>query len=465
MAERFDLVVVGGGPGGYVAALRASQLGLSAAVVEREHLGGVCLNWGCIPTKSLLHAAEVLRTVRGAGALGIEVAEPKVDVARMVAASRKVAGKLSGGVGHLLRKAKVRVFEGEGALAGPGRVAVTAGGATTELEAANVILAPGARPRTVDGLEADGERIWTYKEAMAPGDAPARLLVVGAGAIGIEFASFYRSLGVDVTVVEMLPRVLPQEDAEISDLARKAFERDGIRIVTGARVDGVDRDGAAIGVRIATDAGDTETVEVDRVLVAAGIVANTEGLGLETGAVRLERGRIVVDEWLSTDEPGVFAIGDATGPPWLAHKAMHEGVVCVEKIAGHAGVHPIDRTRIPACTYSIPQVASVGLGEDAAREAGHEIRVGRFPFRANGKALAIGEPDGLVKTVFDRTTGELLGAHLIGAGVTELVPALTLARTLESTEAELMATVFPHPTQSEALHESVLDAFDRALHF
>ncbi len=485
MADSFDVVILGGGPGGYVAAIRAAQLGKKTAVVEREHLGGICLNWGCIPTKALLRAAEVYETIANAAEFGIEAGKPSFDVAKLVRRSRKVAERLSRGVGSLMKKHSIEVIEGSGRLAGPGRVQVTAkDGATREVEAANIVVATGARPRPVPGLEPDGKVVWTYKEAMVPKTMPSSILVVGAGAIGIEFASFYRSFGAEVTVVEMMDRILPVEDAEISEMAAKAFKRRGIGIRTTTRVAGlsVGDDGRATAVLEsnvgANDkrgdgsgdggngdrSGDREEITVERVLVAAGIVGNTEELGLEDAGVTIDRGHIVVDGFGRTGVEGLWAIGDVTGPPWLAHKAMHEGVLAAEAMAGHAPAHGLDATRIPGCTYSSPQVASVGLTEQAARDAGHEVRVGRFPFAANGKALALGESQGLVKTVFDATTGELLGAHMIGAEVTELIGAYTVARTLETTEAELAATVFPHPTLSEMLHESVLDAFERALH-
>jgi dihydrolipoamide dehydrogenase len=459
----FDIVVIGGGPGGYVAAIRAAQLGLKTAVVEREHLGGICLNWGCIPTKALLRASEIHHLLHRLGEYGFSAKEISFDAKKLVARSRAVARQLSNGVGFLMRKNKIAVFDGEGKLAGPGKVAVS-GKTTGELTAKHVILASGARARTLPGLEADGKLVWTYKEAMVPEAIPKSLLVVGSGAIGIEFASFYRDMGAEVTVVEVLDRILPAEDEEISAFARKAFEKQGIKIHTGATVAELKRDGNRATAVI--DAGGKRTeVAVERVISAVGITGNTETLGLDGTRVEIARGHVVVDAMLRTGEPGVYAIGDLVGPPWLAHKAMHEGVLCVEAIAGVAGVHWLDPRNIPGCTYCRPQIASVGLSEAAARAAGHEVRVGHFPFLANGKAIALGEPDGMVKTVFDAKTGELLGAHMIGPEVTELIQGYAIAKTLETTESDLMRTVFPHPTLSEAMHESVLDAYGRALHF
>ncbi|MBI2959118.1 MAG: dihydrolipoyl dehydrogenase [Betaproteobacteria bacterium] len=464
MSDSFDLVVIGGGPGGYVAAIRAAQLGLKAAVVEREHLGGVCLNWGCIPTKALLRSAEVLQLMRNAEAFGLAAAEVSFDLARVVKRSRAVAAQLQAGVKHLLRKNKVTVIEGHGRLAGKGKVGVTAEGkAAAEIAAPHIILASGARPRVLPGLDPDGERIWTYKEAMTPAAMPKSLLVIGSGAIGIEFASFYRSLGAEVSVVEMIERIVPSEDEEISALAGKAFERQGIKIMTGATVKALARTPEGVQATLSTPAGET-AVAAERAILAVGISANTEDLGLEGTAVRIERGHVAVGPWLETGEPGVYAIGDLAGPPWLAHKASREGVICVEKIAGLAGLQPLDPRRIPACTYCHPQIASVGFTEKAAMEAGRQVRIGRFPFIGNGKAIALGDTGGLIKTVFDAETGGLLGAHMIGPEVTEMIQGYGIARTLESTEAELMRTVFPHPTLSEAMHESVLNAYGHAVH-
>ncbi len=461
----FDVVIVGTGPGGYVAAIRASQLGLKTAVVEREHLGGICLNWGCIPTKALLRVSELRHTLGRLGDFGISVGDISVDIEKVVAHSRKVADQLSRGVAYLMKKNGIAVIEGHARLAGPGALEVTKEDGTAEtVRAAHIILATGARARVLPGLEPDGETIWTYKEAMVPRAHPASLLVIGAGAIGMEFASFYADLGSAVTVVEILPRVLPVEDEEISAAALKAFEAQGMTIHTGARVTSLAASGGAVQAAIETADGKAQDATFDRAILAAGIVGNVEDIGLEGTGVVVEKGHIRTDPWMATGEPGVYAIGDVTGPPWLAHKASHEGVLCVEKIAGADGVHPLDASRVPACTYCRPQVASVGLTEAAAKEAGHAVRVGRFPFIGNGKAIALGEPEGMVKTVFDETTGELLGAHMIGTEVTELIQGYTVARSLECTEADLVETIFPHPTLSEAMHESVLDAYGRVIH-
>ena len=433
-------------------------------MVEREHLGGICLNWGCIPTKALLRSAEVLQLMRNAEAFGLSAANISFDVARVVKRSRAVAAQLQAGVKHLLRKNKVTVIEGHGKLAGKGKVSVVAEGKqATELSAAHIILATGARPRVPPGLEPDGKQVWTYKEAMTPESMPKSLIVIGSGAIGIEFASFYRTLGAEVTVLEMLERILPAEDEEISALATKAFERQGMKIMTSATVKALNKTAGGVEASVSTAAGEA-MVAADCVIVAVGISANTENLGLEGTAVRIEHGHVVAGPWLETGEPGVYAIGDLTGPPWLAHKASREGVICVEKIAGVAGVQPLDTRRIPACTYCHPQIASVGFTEQAAIASGRQVKVGRFPFIANGKAIALGDTGGLIKTVFDDTTGELLGAHMIGPEVTEMIQGYGIAKTLETTEAELMRTVFPHPTLSEAMHESVLNAFGHAVH-
>jgi dihydrolipoamide dehydrogenase len=466
MAETsFDIIVIGGGPGGYVAAIRAAQLGMKTAVVERKHLGGICLNWGCIPTKALLRTAEIYETMKHAADFGISVKGIDFDIKKVVERSRQVAAQLNGGVTHLLRKNKVTVFDGNGRLNGPGKVTVEKGGkSVADLAAKHIILATGARARSIPGLEPDGKLVWTYMEAMVPEIMPKSLLVVGSGAIGIEFASFYRSLGAEVTVAEILDRVLPVEDEEISAFARKAFEKQGMAVHTSTTVKALKKAGNSVTATL-EGGGRTWDVTVDRVILAVGIVGNVEGCGLEGTKVKVEKSHIVIDEWCRTGEPGVYAIGDVVGPPWLAHKASHEGVICVEKVAGLPGVHPLDTTRIPGCTYSRPQVASVGLTERAARERGHEVSVGHFPFIGNGKAIALGEPEGMVKTVFDAKTGELLGAHMVGAEVTELIQGYVVAKTLETTEAELMHTVFPHPTLSEMMHESVLDAYGRAVHF
>ncbi len=460
----FDVIVVGSGPGGYIAAIRARQLGLRAAIVERDQLGGICLNWGCIPTKALLRASEIQHLLRNLDAFGFEATGVRFDLAKVVARSRAVAKRLSAGVKHLMKKNGIPVFDGRGRLAGRGRVTVEREGAAPQsLTASHVVLATGARARSLPGLAPDGERIWTYKEAMVPKSLPGSLLVVGSGAIGVEFASFYRDLGVEVTLVEILPRILPVEDDEIAAAAHKSFSKQGIRILTQTTVVSAQVDGEQVNVVLRGEDGASESLRVDRVILAVGITGNVEDLGLEGTAVRVERGHIVVNEWLETDEAGVHAIGDVVGPPWLAHKASHEGVICVERIAGFAGAHPLDVTQVPGCTYCRPQIASVGLSERRAKELGHEVRVGRFPFLANGKALALGESEGFVKTVFDARSGELLGAHMIGSEVTELIQGFAIARSLETTEAELMRTVFAHPTLSEAMHEAVLDAYGRAL--
>jgi dihydrolipoamide dehydrogenase len=465
MAENsFDLVVIGGGPGGYVAAIRAAQLGMKTAVVEREHLGGICLNWGCIPTKALLRTAEINHLLHNAEGFGFTVGNVGFDMAKVVKRSRDVAGRLSAGVKHLLRKNKVAVLDGHGALAGKGKVAVRAGDKEIgTVSAPHIVLATGARARSLPGLEPDGKLVWTYKEAMVPDVMPKSLLVIGSGAIGIEFASFYADLGAEVTVVEVLDRIVPAEDDEISALAAKAFKAHGIAIHTGAEVKGLKRSKGQVAATF-TVGGETQEIVVDRVVLAVGIVGNVENIGLEATGVKVEKTHVVVNQWLETGEPGVYAIGDLVGPPWLAHKAMHEGVICVEHIAG-ADTHPLDTSKIPGCTYCRPQIASIGMTERAAKAAGREVRIGRFPYVGNGKAIALGENEGLIKTVFDAKSGELLGAHMIGAEVTELIQGFAIARTLESTEAELMQTVFPHPTLSETMHEAVLDAYGRALHF
>ena len=464
MADNFDLIVVGGGPGGYVAAIRAAQLKLKVAVVEAKYLGGICLNWGCIPTKALLRSAEVKHLLDHLPDYGFSADNIQVDLKKIVARSRGVAKQLSGGIGHLLKKNKVTVYDGYAKLAGGGKLDVTKDGKpVAQLSAPHIILATGARPRQIPGLEVDGKQIISYFEAMVPETLPKSLLIMGSGAIGIEFASFYNDLGVEVIVVEMLDRILPVEDAEISGLARKSFEKQGIKILTSATVKKAEK--GKDSVKVTVEAGGKEQVfEVEKVISAVGIVGNVENLGLEGTKVKVERTHIVVDGFGRTGEPGVYAIGDVAGPPWLAHKASHEGVVCVEAIAGKTP-HPFETSNIPGCTYARPQVASVGLTEAKAKEAGHEVKVGRFPFIGNGKAIAMGEPEGLIKTIFDAKTGQMLGAHMIGAEVTEMIQGYVIARQLETTEAELMHTVFPHPTISEAMHESVLDAYGQVIHF
>jgi dihydrolipoamide dehydrogenase len=463
MADSFDLIVVGGGPGGYVAAIRASQLGMKTALVERAELGGICLNWGCIPTKALLRASEINHMLHTLDAYGFAADNIRFDFAKVVKRSRAVAGQLSGGVKHLLKKNKVTVFDGQAKLAGPGKVAVAKDGRpVAELASKHIILATGSRARVIPGIEPDGKLIWSYREAMVPTALPKRLVVIGSGAIGSEFASFYRNMGSEVTLIEVMDRILPVEDAEVSTFVQKAFVKQGMTVITNAKVQGVRKEGDSVTVIVETAKGVTE-IKADRVISAVGIVGNVEDIGLEGTKVEVERSHVKIDGFCRTGEPGIYAIGDVTGAPWLAHKASHEGVIAVEAIAG-LHPHAIDILNIPGCTYCRPQVASVGLTEAAAKAAGREVRVGRFPFIGNGKAIAMGEPEGFVKTVFDAKTGELLGAHMVGPEVTELIQGYVIARTLESTEAELMNTIFPHPTVSEAMHESVLDAYGRVIH-
>ena len=462
--QNFDLIVVGGGPGGYVAAIRASQLGMKAALVERENLGGICLNWGCIPTKALLRSSEINHLLHHVQDYGFSPVTANFDINAIVKRSRAVAKQLSSGVTHLLRKNKVTVFDGTGKLAGKNTLAVEKDGKpVATLKAPHIILATGARARQLPGIEADGKLIWSYREAMVPPAMPKSILVMGSGAIGIEFASFYLNMGVAVTVVEVLPRILPVEDEDISSFAHKAFVKQGMTIMTGATVKGVKKGSDNVTVSVEAG-GKVQDIVVDRVISAVGIVGNVEGLGLEGTGVAVDRTHVVIDEYCRTGEPGVYAIGDLAGPPWLAHKASHEAVICVEKIAGVKDVHPMDVGNIPGCTYCRPQIASVGLTEAKAKEAGHTVKAGKFLFIGNGKAIAMGETEGMVKTVFDAKTGALLGAHMIGAEVTEMIQGYVIARTLETTEAELMHTVFPHPTISETMHESVLDAYGRVIH-
>jgi dihydrolipoamide dehydrogenase len=463
MAEAFDLVVVGGGPGGYVAAIRASQLKMKVALVERENLGGICLNWGCIPTKALLRASEINHLLHSLDAYGFAADNIRFDFAKVVKRSRGVAGQLSGGVKHLLRKNKVTVFDGHGKLAGGGKLAVTKDGkSVAELVAKHIILATGARARVLPVIEPDGKLIWSYREAMTAPALPKRLIVIGSGAIGSEFASFYRNMGSEVTLIEAMDRILPVEDAEVSAFVHKAFEKQGMKVLVGAKLQGVRKEGEAVAA-IVEAGGKVTEIKADRLISAVGIVGNVEDLGLEGTKIQVDRTHIITDAFGRTGEPGIYAIGDLTGPPWLAHKASHEGIICVEAIAG-LHPHAMDTLNIPGCTYCRPQVASVGLTEAAAKAKGHEVKVGRFPFIGNGKAIAMGEPEGFVKTVFDAKTGALLGAHMVGPEVTEMIQGYGIARTLETTEAELMHTVFPHPTVSEAMHESVLDAYGRVIH-
>jgi dihydrolipoamide dehydrogenase len=462
-AESFDLVVVGGGPGGYVAAIRAAQLGMKTALVERENLGGICLNWGCIPTKALLRASEINHLLHSLDAYGFAADNIRFDFQKVVKRSRNVAGQLSNGVKGLLRKNKVTVFDGHAKLAGPGKLSVTKDGKpVAELAAKSIILATGARARVLPGMEPDGRLIWTYREALVPPAQPKRLIVIGSGAIGSEFASFYLNMGSEVTLIEVVDRILPVEDEEISTFVHKSFTKQGMKVLTGAKVQGVRKGTDEITAIIEVN-GKVQEITADRLISAVGIVGNVEDLGLEGTQVKVDRTHVVTDPFGATGEPGVYAIGDLTGPPWLAHKASHEGIITVEAIAG-LHPHAMDVLNIPGCTYCRPQVASVGLTEKRAKELGHEVRVGRFPFIGNGKAIALGEPEGLVKTVFDAKTGELLGAHMVGPEVTEMIQGYGIARTLETTEAELMHSVFPHPTVSETMHEAVLDAYGRVIH-
>jgi dihydrolipoamide dehydrogenase len=460
MADTYDLIVLGSGPGGYVAAIRGAQLGLKVAIVEREKLGGICLNWGCIPTKALLRTSEIYHYMTHASAYGLIAEKPAFDLAKIVDRSRKVAGQLNSGVKGLMKKNKIAVVEGDGALKGKGILSVTKDGKVTELQAKHILIATGARARDLPFVKADGERIWTYRHAMVPKVMPTRLLVIGSGAIGVEFASFYSDMGAQVTIVEMLDRILPVEDEDVSAFVHKALTRQGMEIHVSSGVETLEA--GPDGVK-ATIKG-VGAAEFSHAIVAIGIVPNTEAIGLEALGVKTDRGHIVVDGFGRTNVEGVYAIGDVTGPPWLAHKASHEGVVCVEVIAG-GKPHPFETWNIPGCTYSRPQVASVGFTESRARELGRKVRVGKFPFVGNGKAIALGEAEGFVKTVFDAETGELLGAHMVGAEVTELIQGYVVARQLETTEEDLMHTIFPHPTLSEMMHESVLDAYGRAVHY
>jgi len=475
----YDVIIIGSGPGGYVTAIRAAQLGFKTAIVEREHLGGICLNWGCIPTKALLRSAEILDHANHAKSFGLKLeGKMTADVKDVVARSRGVSARLNGGVAFLMKKNKIDVIWGEAKLTKPGEISV---GKSTKpvvepqnpvpkgvkgegtYTAKHIIVATGARPRALPGIEPDGKLIWTYFEAMKPDVMPKSLVVMGSGAIGIEFASFYRSMGAEVTVVEVMPQVMPVEDAEISAFARKQLEKRGLKILTEAKVAKVEKGANSVTAHVETKDGKVEKITADRLISAVGVQGNIEGLGLEALGVKTERGCIVIDGYGKTNVPGVYAIGDVAGPPMLAHKAEHEGVICIEKIAGVPGVHPMEKGRIPGCTYCNPQVASVGLTEAKAKEQGRDIRVGRYSFSANGKAIALGEDQGLIKTIFDKKTGELIGAHMVGAEVTELIQGFVVAMNLETTEEELMHTIFPHPTLSEMMKESVLDAYGRVL--
>ncbi|MEO6114699.1 MAG: dihydrolipoyl dehydrogenase [Sphingomicrobium sp.] len=469
MADTYDLIIIGSGPGGYVAAIRAAQLGLKTAIVERENLGGICLNWGCIPTKALLRSAEVFHNMKHAESYGLSAGSPGFDLGKVVARSRAVAKQLNQGVTHLMKKNKIVVHMGDGALTGAGKLTVTKDGKATELAAKHIIVATGARARELPFAQSDGKRIWTYRHAMTPPDMPTELLVIGSGAIGIEFASFYNDLGAKVTVVEMLDRIVPVEDADVSDALAKSLAKQGMTLFTGAGVESLKADAKGVVAKIKTKDGKASEQRFSHAIVAVGIVANTENIGLEKLGVAMDRGFLKTDPMCRTNVPGLWAIGDITAPPWLAHKASHEGVIAAEAIAqalGNKDVHPhaMDANNIPGCTYCHPQIASVGLTEARAKQAGHEVRVGKFPFIGNGKAIALGEVEGFVKTVFDAKTGELLGAHMIGAEVTELIQGYTIGKTAELVEQDFMQTVFPHPTLSEMMHESVLAAYGKVIH-
>ncbi|MCO5133677.1 MAG: dihydrolipoyl dehydrogenase [Phyllobacteriaceae bacterium] len=479
MADSYDVIIIGSGPGGYVTAIRSAQLGFKTAIVEREHLGGICLNWGCIPTKALLRSAEIKHYADHIKNYGLKLeGTVTADVKAVVERSRGVSARLNGGVGFLMKKNKIDVIWGEAKLAGKGKISVTKSSKKPmepqhpapkgtlgegQYSAKHIILATGARPRALPGIEPDGKLVWTYFEAMVPPELPKKLLVMGSGAIGIEFASFYNAMGSDVTVVELMPNIMPVEDAEISGIARKQLEKAGLKIHTEAKVTKVEKGANSVKATVELKGGKTEVIEADRLISAVGVQGNIENLGLEELGIKTDRGCVVIDDYCRTNVEGIYAIGDVAGPPMLAHKAEHEGVICVEKIAGVPGVHAMDKNKIPGCTYCHPQVASVGLTEAKAKEAGRDVRVGRFSFGANGKAIALGEDVGLIKTIFDKKTGELIGAHMVGAEVTELIQGFVVAMGLETTEEELMHTIFPHPTLSEMMKESVLDAYGKVL--
>ncbi len=464
----YDLFIIGGGPGGYVAAIKASQLGMSVALVEDKHLGGICLNWGCIPTKALLKASEIRHMLDNVDEFGFTVSDIKMDINNITKRSRKVASQLSSGISHLLKKNNVKVFEGFGSLVQTSsnvkKISVKTNNDIINKTAKNVILATGARSRNLPFVSSDALNIWDYKTAMTPPKLPSSLIIVGSGAIGVEFASFYNDLGVDVTIIESLPSILPNEDSDISKIVRVNFEKRGIKIKTNATLKAVTNKTNSISAKITIN-GNVETINSEKLILAIGIIANTEKIGLENFKIKIDKGHIVTDDFLETDEKGIYAIGDVTKGPWLAHKASHEGILCVEKIAGHKNLKPIDKTSIPGCTYCRPQVASIGMTEAQARSNNLNLKIGKFPFIGNGKAIAMGESEGLIKTIFDKDTGELIGAHMVGPEVTELIQGFSIAKKLETTEHELMHTIFPHPTLSESMHESVLDAYNQAIHY
>lgn len=460
----YQLIVIGGGPAGYVAAIRAAQLDMKTAIIEADALGGTCLNWGCIPTKALLRSAEIYDQIKHADSFGLSVENLSYDTKKMVERSRKIANKLSQGIGFLMKKNKITVYYGKARFKTPQSLEVTGAEKSQTLSSPHIIIATGATVRHLNGMEADGKHIWTAREAMIPEKMPNSLLVIGSGAIGIEFASFYRSFGVETTVLEVMERILPAEDAEIAALAHKRFEKRGIRILTGVKTEKCTKKDNGISLEIAHKDGKKEIVQADKMIVAAGVIPNIDGLDLDMIGILDNKGNITIDEWGVTKQKGVYAVGDVAGAPMLAHKASHEAIACVERIAGLESAHPLDKSKIPGCTYCEPQIASIGLSEEKAKQAGHALKIGRFPFAGNGKAIALGAEDGLIKTIFDVKSGELLGAHMIGSEVTELIQGFSIAMTLETTEAELMRTVFPHPTLSEMMHESVLSAYDSAIH-
>ena len=464
----YDLIVIGGGPGGYVAAIRASQLGMSVALVEDKHLGGICLNWGCIPTKALLRASEIKHMLDNVNEFGFTVSDIKMDINNITKRSRKVASQLSSGINHLLKKNKVKIFEGFGSLIKDKstlkKISIKKNDDVITKSAKNIILATGASSRNLPFVSADGKNIWDYKTAMTPPNLPSSLVIVGSGAIGIEFASFYNDLGVDVTIIESLPSILPNEDIDISNIVKTNFEKRGIKIKTNATLKSVNNKMDSIAAEISTN-GKLENIKSEKLILAVGIIANTEKLGLENFNIKIDKGHIVTSEFLETNEKGIYAIGDITEGPWLAHKASHEGILCVENIAGRKDLKPIDKRSIPGCTYCRPQVASIGMTEAQARSSNLNLKIGKFPFIGNGKAIALGESEGLIKTIFDKDTGELIGAHMVGPEVTELIQGFSIAKKLETTEHELMHTIFPHPTLSESMHESVLDAYNQAIHY